>query len=550
MKKFKSIIATMLVGAMMLTTACGTTTNTTGSTSTDAPATTDGGTELKIAKLNNNSEPGTLHPSLSQGTHESWLLDHMFKGLYTKTPGGVPELAAAEEVNISEDGLTWTFKLRDAKWSTGNPVTANDFVAAFSYTLDPNNASKYAANMYVLENGEAINKGEKDVAELGAKAIDDKTLEIKLITPLPYFPDLLTNTFFYPIDKVNAEANPQWFMSPDNFSSNGPFVLTTWKPKELFILSKNQNYYNVDKTKLDEVHFSVIEDQTTEWQLYEQGQQDLIYAPLPDVIETLKTSGSTELSTEDDLSTYYYYLNTTVAPLNNVKVRRALAMAINRQDLIDNVTKGGQTPAYSLTPVGVKDETGKDFADSLGQLFTEDLDEARKLLNEGLAEEGFDINTWSFTLLYNTNDVHKKVAEAIQNMWAVNLGVNCQLENAEFQTVLDRRHSGDFDVCRAGWIGDYADPMTFDELFTSYSEYNDSDWANPKYDELIGQALLNTDVAGRMEQLREAERLLIDEMPLIPIYFYSKNIITKPYLVDVYTPINKYPNVEFADIVK
>ncbi len=180
----------------------------------------------------------------------------------------------------------------------------------------------------------------------------------------------------------------------------------------------------------------------------------------------------------------------------------------------------------------------------------ENLDEARALLEEGLAEEGMNINDWQFTILYNTDDVHKKIAEAIQSMWATNLGVNCNLENAEFQTVLDRRTAGDFDVARAGWVGDYVDPMTFLELFTSYSSFNDGDWVNEEYDALIGAALYNTDPAERMEELREAETILMEDMGVLPIYFYSKSVAVKPNVTGVYTPINKYPNFEFADITE
>lgn len=546
MKKFKSIIAMALAGTMIFTTACGTTADNQESTPTaSAEANT---TDKKVAYLNNVSEPGTLHPGLSQGTHESWPLDQMFKGLYTKTPEGMPELAAAESVQVSEDGLTWTFALKDASWSTGNPVIANDFVEGFKYVLDPANAAKYSANLYIIKNGQEFNEGAVTAEELGVKAIDDKTVEITLVTPLTYFPDLLTNTFFYPIDSVNAEAHPDWYMSPENYSSNGPFVLTTWKPKDTLILSRNEKYYNNDKTNLDELNFVIIEDKTTEWQMYENGELDLVYSPLPDVIEKLNAEGNPELTTEPELSTYYYILNNDKPGLNNVKVRRALAMAINRQELIDNVTKGGQTPAYSLTPVGVIDSEGNDFQESLGPLFTEDLDEARALLAEGLAEEGLDVNTFTCSLLYNTNDSHKKIAEAVQNMWATNLGVNVTLENAEFQTVLDRRTAGDFDIARAGWVGDYVDPMTFDELFTSYSEYNDAHWINPQYDEYVQAALYNTDPVSRIEQLKDAERLLMEEMPIIPIYFYTKSVVQKPELVGVYNPINKYPALEFADI--
>ncbi len=545
MKKSKSIIAMALATMMLFTTACGTTSSTTPSDAAQGTATE------KIAHTNSSGgEPGTLQPGLSQGTHESWILDHMFKGLYTKTPGGTVELAVAESAQTSEDGLTWTFKLRDYKWSTGNEGTAKDFVDSIVFTLDPVNAAKYASNLWIIKNGKEFNEGKVAKEELGVKAIDDKTLEITLTSPLPYFPDLLTNTFFYPIDSVNAEAHPDWYMNVDNYSSNGPFVLTKWAPKEEIVISKNAEYYNADQTKLGGVSFSMISDKTTEWQMYEQNQLELVNTLLPDVIDKLQAENNPELTLDNELATYYYHLNTEVKPFNNLKVRKALAMAIDRNAITTNVTKGGQQPAYSITPPGVPDETGADFADSFEGLIVEDIEQAKTLLAEGLAEEGMTLSDWTFTLLYNTDDTHKKVAEAIQSMWATNLGVNCTLENAEFQTVLDRRSAGDFDVCRAGWIGDYVDPMTFLELFTSYSEFNDGNWINADYDKLIEAALVNQDPASRMQELKDAEKILVEDIGVMPIYFYGKSIATKPSLVDVYTPINKYPNFEFADIVE
>ncbi len=552
MKRFKSLLAISSAFALMFATACGTTGDQQTSTTTDdqnqSAQSGNATSEEKVLYTNSpGGEPGTLQPGLSQGTHESWPLDHMFKGLYTKTPEGVVELAIAESVDVSDDGLTWTFALRDFTWSTGNEGKAQDFVESVVFTLDPENAAKYAANLWVVKNGQEFNKGEVTRDELGIKALDDKTLEITLVTPLPYFEDLLTNTFFYPIDTANAEANPDWYMSPDNYSANGPFYLTKWEPKEEIVLSKNEKYYDTDKINLDKIVFSMVEDKTTEWQMYEQGQLDVVYSLLPDVTEKALAEENPEVEVSTDLATYYYYFNTEVKPFNNEKVRNALAMSIDRDVIVNNVTKGGQTPAYTLTPPGVPDETGEDFVNSMGETFSYDLDEARALLSEGLAEEGMDINTWNFSLLYNTNDNHKKIAEAIQAMWSTNLGVNCTLENAEFQTVLDRRTAGDFEVCRAGWVGDYVDPMTFLELFTSTSEFNDGKWLNEEYDELIDLALFNTNQAERMEELRSAERILIEEMGIMPIYYYSKTTAIKPGIEGIYTPINKYPNFEFAD---
>ncbi len=543
MKKFKALTALALSFVMLFTTACGTTNNVDDTSSNEGV--------LKIAGLNNaGGEPGTLHPGLAEGTQETWILDHMFKGLYTKTPEGTPKFAIAESANVSKDGKTWTFKLRDFEWSNGNKGSANDFVESFLFTLDPNNAAKHSSNLWIIENGEEFNSGKANREDVGVKAIDDKTLEIKLKSPLSYFPDLLTNTFFYPIDSVNASVNPQWYMTPDNYSANGPFVLTTWTPKDEIILSKNSKYYDSDLTKLDQISFSMVLDKTTEWQMYEQDQLDLIYSPLPDVDEKLTAEHSPEIQHLYDLGTYFAYFNLEVKPFNNAKVRKALSMAIDREAITENIMKGGQLPAYNVTPKGVPDETGVDFADSVNDVFEEDYDAARTLLSEGLAEEGMTLDNWSFTYLYNSDETQKKIAEAIQSMWATNLGVNCKLEMVELKTMLDRKSTGDFEVVRAGWIGDYVDPMTFLELFTSYSEYNNGHWVNEAYDELIEKALYEQEPTVRFDELRKAETILMNDMAVMPVYYYAKATVTKPRLVGAYTPINKFTNLEFADIVQ
>ncbi len=561
MKRFKKLLAVSSALTLIFATACGTTNDQTTTTSTETDSEVVGTTETdeessttsgeKVLYVNSpGGEPGSLQPGLAQGTHESWPLDHMFKGLYTKSPDGGVEQAIAETVDVSEDGLVWTFGLKEFTWSSGNEGTANDFVEAVTFTLNPDNAAKYAANLWVVENGQEFNSGQVGAEELGIKALDDRTLEIRLVTPLPYLPDLLTNPFFYPIDSVVAQEHEDWYMSPDNYSSNGPFNLTKWVPKEEMVLSRNEYYYDNDKTNLDKISFSMVEDKTTEWQMYEQGQLDFIYTLLPDVSERALAEGNEEVQFGEDLATYYYYLNTEVAPFNNEKVRRALAMSIDRDVIVNNVSKSGELPAYSLTPPGVPDETGRDFVESMGETFSYDVEEARALLAEGLAEEGMDINTWTFTLLYNTNDNHKRIAEAIQAMWSTNLGVNCTLENAEFQTVLERRSAGDFEVCRAGWSGDYVDPMTFLQLFTSDSEFNDGKWSSEEYDTLIQSALYNVNPEERMEELRAAESVLMEEMGVIPIYYYSKTMAMKPEVTGVHTPINRHPNFEFADKVQ
>src|SRR5690606_21671321 len=271
----------------------------------------------KILRLNNNEEPGSLHPGTAQGTHDSWILEHAFEGLTKKTPEGEIIPGIAESWDTSEDGLTWTFKLRgDAKWSNGDPVTAHDFEYAWKYALNPETASTYAYQLYYLEGGEAYNSAEAGAdlealeAAVGVKAVDDTTLEVKLAQPTPYFVDLTSFYTYYPINKAVQEANPNWYQEADSYVSNGAFKLTEWKHKESMKLAKNENYYDRDKINLDEVHFVIIDDENTSWQMYQSDELDLVY-PLPqDVIGQLKAENNPEFQIGSDLAVYYYNLNT------------------------------------------------------------------------------------------------------------------------------------------------------------------------------------------------------------------------------------------------
>lgn len=560
-KLIRSIFAGLLAGAMLLAGCTTTGDSSTPAAESTAPAAegpqdgasapeatpTDG---KKIVRVNNQSEPGSLHPSLAQGTHDSWPLNHMFEGLYEKAEDGSMVLAAASDVEVSEDGLVWTFTIDpNSKWSNGDALTAQDFISSFNYCLDPANAAKYSTQLYVLKNAEAVNKGEMDASELGAKVTEDGKLELTLNNPLPYLPDLLTHYTFYPVHTATQEQYPDWATSAEHYVSNGAFVLTEWKNKESMTLEKNPHFRRASDVKLDGMFFTINEDIATAWQMFQNGELDALY-PLPTaVIEQLNTAGDPQLHLFDDLSTYYYYFNTTRKPFNNVKVRRALAMSIDRTAICEAIMKGGERPAYGLTPPGVPDVSG-DYQSNFGDQFTEDVEAAKALLEEGLAEEGMTVSDFKFTILYNTLDSHRLVAEAVQAMWKQNLGVDVDLENAEFQVVLDRRKAGDFDVCRAGWIGDYADPMTFVELFSSWSEFNDCKWFNDTYDAHITTALESADNNVRMTEMKAAETLLMEEMPIMPIYFYTQPWVVSERLTGYFKPVNRYCLLYYADFVE
>lgn len=542
LKKSKFSVLALLMAIMLILAACN---GGSKETSNEKEGGSGDSTKSKVLNVNNSSEPGSLHPANAQGTHESWILEHTFEGLTKKTEEGKIVPGSAKSWEISDDGLTWTFKLRDGlKWSNGDPLTANDFEYAWKYALKPETAADYAYQLYYLKGGEAYNSKKGKEEDVGVKAIDDLTLEVTLEQPTPYFLDLTSFYTFYPIDKKVQEENPKWALDAKTHVSNGPFKLTEWKHKESLKIEKNENYYDKDKIKLDAVNFALIEDENTAWQMYQSGELDLAY-PLPvDIQGQMVNSDDKEFKMGKELAVYYYNFNTKVKPFNNAKVRKALSMAIERQKITENVAQGGQKPAFGVVPPGIPDASG-DFQENTGNLFKEDVTEAKKLLKEGLAEEGMK-ELPEFSILYNTLDSHKKIAEAVQEMWRDNLGVKVTLENAEFQVKLDREKAGDFEISRAGWVGDYVDPMTF-MLWETDGAYNDAGWSNKEYDNLLKEAKSTMEPKERMAALHKAEEVLIEDMPILPVYFYTKPYMVKSNVTGVYAPINAYPNFIYAD---
>ncbi len=512
----------------------------------------------KVLKVNDQTEPGTLHPGKSETTNETWILNHVFEGLMKKDTKGNNIPGMAKDYKVSTDGLTYTFTLRDGiKWSNGDPITAKDFEYAWKYALDPATASPYSYVFYYIKGGEAYNtSAEKDAAKLaalrdavGVKAIDDKTLKVDLATPTAFFLDLCSFASYAPVDSKVQEANKNWANEANTYVSNGPFKITEWTHKNRVVIKKNENYYDKDKIKLDEIDFAMIEDEATAWQMYKSGQLDLGYTLPVDVVAQLKAQKSTELHIAPDLSFYYYEFNNTKKPFTNLKIRQALSMAIDRKTIVESVTQGGQAPAYGVVPPGII-MNGKDYRDITPDksYFTEDVAKAKQLLAEGLKEEG--LTGLKFTLLYNTLPSHKKVAEAVQDMWKKNLGADVSLENVEMKVKRDREKKFQYDVCRSGWQGDYIDPMTFMDFYTSANPQNNSGFKNAEYDGYIKQANATNDNAKRLVLFQKAEKVLMSQMPIMPIYYFTKPYALKPYVKGVYDIVNRYPQLEFADIQK
>lgn len=540
MKKKLSVLLSIILLVSMLFTGC---------------SNSDGGTGgKKILRSNNSSEPGSLDPPLAQGTHESWILENVFEGLMTFDEKGELVPGMAEDYEISEDGLTYTFTLRDGiKWSNGDPVTAEDFEFSWKRALDPELAADYAHILYYIKGAEAYNTGEGSRDDVAVKALDEKTLEVTLESPTAYFLELTAFYTYFPVNKKVVESNPDWAKKPETHVSNGPFKLVKWEHNAKIAMEKNDLYYNADKIKLDGIELDIIEDQNTAWQKYEGGEYDILVDIPTSVVAQLQAENDPQLHIGPQVGTYYYNVNPDVKPFNNVKVRKALSMALDRETIVKDITQGGQIAAEGVVPYGLKDENGKEFRDGVGKLIEYNPEKAKELLEEGLAEEGMtieDFNNSNFVLLYNTSESHKKIAQAVQEMWRTALGIEIGLENVEFQVKLDREKAGDYDISRGGWIGDFMDPMTILELWWSKSAFNDVNYNNPEYDALLDEAKSTIDQNIRMEAMRKAEKMVMEDMPVIPVYFYTQPYVLRDGVEGVVKVPIRYPVITYADITK
>ena len=549
LKKKISILALML--ALMLTiTACGG--NKGGNTEgTDAA----GGNEASevILRANNSSEPGSLDPQLAMGTHESWILDHTFEGLmkYDKEGKLVPGMAV-DFPEISEDGKTYVFTIRDdVKWSNGDPVTAEDFEFAWKRLADPETAAEYAFQLYYVVGAQEFNEGTGTREDVGVKALDGNKLEVQLKGMTPFFDGLTAFYSLFPVNEKVVTENPDWAKSADTLVSNGPFYMTTWEHDSKINIRKNENYYNKDLVKIDGIDFDIIVEKSTEWAKFESGELDIVVAPSDEVTSKMIKENDEALIVGDYLGIENYNFNTEVTPFNNVKVRKALSMAIDRKIITENVRQMGDTPAEGIVPFGLTGPDGKDFREGNGNLIVENLEEAKKLFEEGLAEEGMtlaDFNAKKFTLIYNTNETHKKVTQALQEMWKQTLGIEIQIENMDFQVKLDRERSGDFAISRSGWIGDYLDPMTMLDLWVTGGSKNDSNFSDPEFDRLIASAKAPTDLEERWQDLLDAEKILTTEQPTLPLYFNKMRYVVNPEITGVYNTILSYPTLVYAEM--
>lgn len=478
--------------------------------------------EEQVLNVAIGSEPPTIDPALATDSTSGAIIKNVFEGLTAMNNEGEVLPAAAESWEVSEDGLTYTFTLRDGNvWSNGDPVTASDFEFAWKRVLNPETASQYASILYVLEGAEAYNAGEGEADAVGVTAVDEKTLEVKLANPTSFFLELTAFYTYMPVHQATVEADANWALDAgDAYVSNGPFSLQEWAHSSHYVLVKSDSYWDAENVALDTVNVQIIEAESTANAEFQAGGIDYLGSPYStvslDAIDLYRANE--ELNVAPYAAIYWYKLNTTDEVTSNVNIRKALALAIDRQGLVDNITKGGQLPALGLVP-----PTIAGFEDDRGYFADADYDAAKEYLATGLEELGLaDASELTINISINTSEAHSTIAQFIQEGWAQNLGINVNIDNTEWQVYLERLNVLDFQVARMGWIADYNDASSFLDMYrTADSGNNDTGWENEEFKSLIDQASAEQDPAVRSDLLLQAEAIMVDEMPVIPLYYYT-----------------------------
>ncbi|MGF7400231.1 peptide ABC transporter substrate-binding protein [Thermoanaerobacterium thermosaccharolyticum] len=530
MKGHKKIVIIGLVLLMALSAVlagCG------GSASNSA---SNSGNDKQVLNLNLIQEPPTLDPQKAKDVVSIDILTEVLDGLtrYDKDGKIKPGSGLAKSWDISNDGLTYTFHLRDAKWSDGNPITAQDFEYAWKRALDPNTASQYAYQLFYIKGAEEYNSGKGSADQVSVKALDDKTLQVTLKAPTPQFLGLTSFVTYLPLEKsIYEKYGDKVGTDPDKLVYSGPFVISQWNHEQSITLKKNKDYWDSSSVKLQTVNFSMIKDNNTLVQNYDNNTLDSIFVP-GDYIDKYKNSS--EYSDKALATNWYVQFNTKSPVFKNADIRKAFTLAIDRKTFVEQVTKDGSIPAEAVVPPGVPGYNG-DFRKEAGETYFKDNDvaQAKELLKKGMSELGIS-KLPTITLLGDDTDNAKKYDQALQQMWKQNLGVNVQIQNVAFKVRLDMMDKGNYDMVFAGWGADYNDPLTFLDMWETNNGNNTAFYSNPEYDKLIDEAKVNGDLKSRNDQLIQAEKILMNDMPIGPVYFQARPFVVKPYVKDLYFP--------------
>lgn len=579
MRKTKKILSLALASTMVLSlAACGggstSTPTTAAETTTAAPADADTtgettaaeaeseGAEGETTSNGNNiavclaSEPQTIDPALNSAVDGAIMVNHFFEGLVKWVDDGegnamtAPGQAESWEKVVNDDGtVTYTMKLRDGiKWSDGKEVTAGDFEYSWKRLANPETAADYCYMIDMVQNYAGIANSESDPDTLGIKAIDDKTLEIVLSYDCPYFEEIMAFPATFPVRQDLVEGNDEWTYDVATYVSNGPYKMKEWSHNAYILAEKNENYYDFANLGPDTIRFTLLDDANAMLAAYKSGELDFIEELPPDEMANYLASG--ELTVADYIGTYYVCFNTEDEVFSNPLIRKAFSLAIDRNYIVENVSQAGEVPATGYVPAGVNDAAGPgsdDFRTVGGEYYSvaeedyeKNCEEARALLAEAGYPNGEGFPTVEY--MYNTNDKHKAIGEALQNMWQEQLGVTVNLSNQDWNVFLESRKQGDYQIARNGWIADYNDPCSFLDMWYTGGGNNDAQYSNKDYDAKIDAAKATAVQEERMKAFHEAEDILIEQdNVLAPVYFY-----TQPYMIkdDIqgmyYTPLGYF----------
>ncbi len=492
-------------------------------------------------RLASKDDLTSLDPRLVRDLITVTPLHMLFEGLTTVGLDGKLQPAVAESWSISNDHLTYTFKLRTAYWSNGDVITAQDFEETWKTILDPRFPAPNAYQLYVIKGAKEAKEGRLALDDIGVYTQDANTLIVTLESPTPYFLELLTTHFYFPVHADTRESHGE---HPEGIISNGPFKFNHWKHHNEFGVSKNPYYWDVSQVKLNAIAL-VIVDENTALQLFEHKDVDWVGSPLStlpqDAVQTLKNQGRLKVSTA--AGTHWFRLNTSKQPFDQSEIRRAFAYALNRKDIVEHVTQGNQLPALGIIPPSMKDDPMPFFVDNEEQL-------AQELIEKGLSEKNITPAEFpSVTLLYAMNDRNHKIAQTVQEQWNKVFGITVQLDGCESQLFFYRLKQKDYQIALGSWYADIRDPVNFLEVFKfSKNATNNTEWENPIYIALLDLSQNELDAEKRANFLNKAEALLVEEMPVVPLFFGSYNYLKADRVKGVYFSDLGYLDFKHASV--
>ena len=562
MKNTKKFLALALASVMAVSVAaCGSSSSTNDTSAADSSTTTEAADTTASADGYNlavclASEPMTIDPALNSAVDGAIMANHMFEGLvkWVDNGNGEAELAPGQaeswEKTVNDDGtVTYAIKMRDGiKWSDGKDVTAGDFEYSWKRLADPATAADYCYMIDMVQGYAEVADGSADKDTLGINAVDDKNLEITLSYDCPYFEEIMAFPATFPVRQDIVEGNEEWTYSPETYIGNGAYKMVEWSHNAYILTEKSETYYDYEKLGPDTIKYTLLDDNNAMLAAFNSGELNFIMNFPTDEMANYLASG--QITVAPYIGTYYVCFNTEDEVFSNPLVRQAFSLVIDRNYIVENVSQSGEVPATGYVPSGVYDAegaNGDDFRTVGGEYYSvsaddyqANCDKARELLAEAGYPNGEGFPAVEY--MYNTDDRHKAIAEALQNMWQTELGVTVNLSNQDWNVFLKSRKDGDFQIARNGWIADYNDPCSFLDMWYTGGGNNDAQYSNPEYDALIDAAKATSDQTERMAAFHKAEDLLIgQDSVLAPIYFY-----TNPYMLSdnisgmYYTPLGYF----------